>query len=90
MAVDGHERTPLILSPWTHRYYPSLLEPVTYATLGLELFGPFLAFLYGWARLAVIQTGSIALLAFVFGDYASQLLPLGPWSSSVYAVAVSV
>jgi Vitamin K-dependent gamma-carboxylase len=26
------------------REYPSLLEPMTYATLGLELFGPFLAF----------------------------------------------
>lgn len=26
------------------RDYPSLLEPVSYATLGLELFGPFLAF----------------------------------------------
>lgn len=48
-------------------------------------FGRRLAFLYGWARLSVVQTGSIALLAFVFGDYASQLMDLGPWSASVYA-----
>ncbi|MFZ5718734.1 MAG: APC family permease [Pseudomonadota bacterium] len=48
-------------------------------------FGRRLAFLYAWARLTVIQTGSIALLAFVFGDYASQLLPLGPFSSAIYA-----
>jgi amino acid transporter len=34
----------------------------------------------------VLQTGSIALLAFVFGDYASQLFPLGVASSAVYAV----
>jgi len=51
-------------------------------------FGTRLAFLYGWARLAVIQTGSIALLAFVFGDYASELARLGPYSSTVYAAAV--
>jgi APA family basic amino acid/polyamine antiporter len=48
------------------------------------------AFLFAWARLTVIPTGSIALLAFVFGDYASQLLPLGPYSSAVYAAAVVV
>ncbi|MDP8915876.1 MAG: amino acid permease [Pseudomonadota bacterium] len=48
-------------------------------------FGRPLSFLYAWARLAVIQTGSIALLAFVFGDYATQLLPLGPASPAVYA-----
>jgi GNAT superfamily N-acetyltransferase len=26
VLIEGHERTPLILSPWTHRYYPELLE----------------------------------------------------------------
>lgn len=46
-------------------------------------FGKALAFLYAWARLAVIQTGSIALLAFIFGDYLSQLLPVA--NSAVYA-----
>ena len=48
-------------------------------------FGQRLAFLFAWARISVIQTGSIALLAFVFGDYAAQLLPLGAYSSSLYA-----
>lgn len=52
-------------------------------------FGEWLAFLFAWARLVVIQTGSIALLAFVFGDYASELWSLGPYSSSIYA-AVAV
>jgi basic amino acid/polyamine antiporter, APA family len=32
------------------------------------------AFLFGWARLTVIPTGSLALLAFVFGDYAAELV----------------
>ena len=26
VLIEGHERTPLILSPWTHRYYPALLD----------------------------------------------------------------
>jgi basic amino acid/polyamine antiporter, APA family len=43
------------------------------------------AFLFAWSRLTVIPTGSVALLAFVFGDYASQLLRLGPHSSALYA-----
>lgn len=48
-------------------------------------FGARIAFLYAWARLAVIQTGSIALLAFVVGDYLAQLLDLGAWSAPAYA-----
>src|SRR5688500_14024731 len=48
-------------------------------------FGANTAFLFGWARLAIMQTGSIALLAFVFGDYATKLLPLGPQSPALYA-----
>lgn len=51
----------------------------------LRAFGKQVAFLFAWARMTVIQTGSIALLAFVFGDYASQLLHLGAYSSSIYA-----
>lgn len=48
-------------------------------------FGPRTAFLFAWARLSVMQTGSIALLAFVFGDYATELLSLGEYSSAIYA-----
>jgi len=53
-------------------------------------FGKRLAFLYAWARLAVIQTGSAALLAFVFGDYASQIFSLGPASSAIYAAGAVI
>ncbi|MCS3904257.1 amino acid transporter [Methylohalomonas lacus] len=48
-------------------------------------FGRPPAFLFAWARMTVIQTGSIALIAFILGDYASQLLPIGPWGAAVYA-----
>jgi amino acid transporter len=54
-------------------------------------FGKDLSFLFAWARMTVIQTGSIALLAFVFGDYASQLFRLGDYSPSLYAaLAVAI
>src|SRR5688572_577821 len=51
-------------------------------------FGQRLSFLFAWARLMVIQTGSIALLAFVLGDYASAVLPLGAYSTPLYASMV--
>lgn len=40
-------------------------------------YGRTVSFLFGWARISVITTGSIALLAFVFGDYMNQAIPLG-------------
>lgn len=52
----------------------------------MRAFGKKVAFLFAWTRMSVIQTGSIALLAFVFGDYASQLWDLGNYSSSIYGV----
>jgi basic amino acid/polyamine antiporter, APA family len=54
-------------------------------------FGRDVGLLFAWSRLTVIQTGSIAILAFVFGDYAKELLPLGEYSSSLYAgLAIAV
>jgi basic amino acid/polyamine antiporter, APA family len=50
-------------------------------------YGRSVAFLFAWARMTVMQTGAIALVAFVFGDYASELRSLGPYSSSIYAAA---
>jgi APA family basic amino acid/polyamine antiporter len=53
-------------------------------------YGRPLAFLFAWSRITVIQTGSAALLAFVFGDYASQLFRLGEYSASIYAAVIIV
>lgn len=50
-------------------------------------FGQRVAFLFAWARMTVIQTGSIALLAFVFGDYAARMFSFGAFSTSIYAAA---
>ena len=49
-------------------------------------FGRKVSFLFAWCRFAVITTGSIALLAFVFGDYMTKVLPLGPWSAAIWGV----
>jgi amino acid transporter len=54
-------------------------------------YGKRLAFLFSWARITVIATGSIALLAFVFGDYCAQILPLaGEQGPTLYAAVVVV
>jgi amino acid transporter len=39
-------------------------------------FGRDVSFFFGWARVAVITTGATAVHAFIFGDYASRILPL--------------
>jgi amino acid transporter len=88
----------VVLVAWALGGIVSLIGALVYAELATtyphaggdyhyltRAFGPRLAFLFAWARLAVIQTGSIALLAFVFGDYATTLLPLGPYSAGIYA-----
>ena len=53
-------------------------------------YGKDVSFFFAWARVLVITTGAIALLAFVFGDYMTRVLPLGTHSSTIYAVAIVV
>lgn len=53
-------------------------------------FGGKVGFLFAWARMSVVQTGAIAAIAFVFGDYASQLLSLGEKSPVIYAMLAVV
>ena len=48
-------------------------------------FGRSLAFLYGWARLTVIVAGSIAIFAFLFGEYLSRVISLGEHSAAIWA-----
>ena len=51
-------------------------------------FGRNISFIYGWSRATIINTGSIALLAFVFGDYMSTLIQLGSYSSAIWALLI--
>ncbi len=50
-------------------------------------FGRRFAFLFAWARLAVINTGAIALLGFVIGDYMNRVVDLGSFGPAIYAFA---
>lgn len=51
-------------------------------------YGKRFSFLFAWARVTVTQTGSIALLAYITGDYLSQIVPLGGYSSTFYAAGI--
>jgi amino acid transporter len=88
----------LILSLWLAGAVFMLVGALCYAELAsawpdtggeyyflTRAFGPALGFLFAWGRLVVMQTGSIALVAFVFGDYAQRLLDIGPHGASIYA-----
>ncbi|MFZ5556438.1 MAG: APC family permease [Pseudomonadota bacterium] len=50
-------------------------------------YGDRVGCLFAWGRITVIQTGAIAAVAFVLGDYAAQLVPLGRHGPAIYAAA---
>jgi basic amino acid/polyamine antiporter, APA family len=98
LVAASSDRSSVVILVWVMGGVVSLIGALCYAELATtyphvggtyeylkRAFGRDLAFLFAWARMAVIQTGSIALLAFVFGDYASQLFRLGAFSTSIYA-----
>ncbi len=58
-----------------------------YAFLG-RAWGADVALLFAWARCSIIQTGAIAAVAFIFGDYAHVLMPLGEHGPAIYAALV--
>jgi amino acid transporter len=55
-----------------------------------EGMGRGVAFLFAWSRMTVIQTGAIAAVAFVFGDYASEIFSFGKHSSALWAAGAVV
>jgi len=51
-------------------------------------YGPRVGFIFAWAELSVIRTGgSIACMAYIFANYATEFYPLGPDSRLIYAVS---
>lgn len=89
----------VFIALWVAGGFISLVGALCYAELGsafpnaggeyyflTRAYGRPVAFLFAWARMSVVQTGAIAAIAFVFGDYATQLWPLGAMSSVIYAV----
>jgi len=53
-------------------------------------YGDGMAFLFAWSRFAVIHTGSMALLAFTFGDYLAATFDLGTYGGAWLAAATIV
>ncbi len=67
--------------------YPSAGGEYHFVT---KAFGRDVGFMFAWARLGVIQTGAIALVCFILGDYATRLYNLGTYSSAIYAALTVV
>jgi len=40
-----------------------------------EMYGSFIAYIYGWSTFSVIQTGSIAAIAYIFSGYLEYFFP---------------
>ncbi len=91
------------LAFWIAGGFISLMGALCYAELSSAMpdaggeyhflrraFGPATGFFLSWGRMTVIQTGSIALVAFILGDYASVILNLGQYSASIYAALTVV
>ena len=62
--------------------YPETGGEYTFLRRGL---GEGVAFVFAWSRMTVIQTGAIAAVSFVFGEYASEIVPLGQNSNAIWA-----
>ncbi|HID77822.1 MAG TPA: amino acid permease [Planctomycetaceae bacterium] len=67
--------------------YPRLGGDYVYLT---RAYGRQVGFLFGWAQLAVILTGSIGAMAYAFGDYAVAFWPGLESSWSVWLAVASV
>ncbi|HEV3003791.1 MAG TPA: amino acid permease [Pirellulales bacterium] len=65
------------------------LEGGDYAFL-TRAYGRPLGFLFAWCELWVIRPGSIGAMAFVFADYAKEIVSLGNHSRVVYAAGAVV
>jgi basic amino acid/polyamine antiporter, APA family len=55
-----------------------------------KAYGAEAGFLFAWSRFAVIHTGSMAMLAFSFGDYLAAIANVGPYGSALIAAATIV
>lgn len=55
-----------------------------------RMYGPFVAYLYGWAVFIVIQTGSIAGIAYIFAEYSGQYLTLPELPDAIASVSFTL
>jgi APA family basic amino acid/polyamine antiporter len=92
---------PLLLLVWVVGGFFTLLGALTLCELtgqmpgtgGLytylrEIYGDAVGYFYGWANLTVGNTGSIAAIAYIFGAYLSEFIPLPHLSPALEKVAI--
>jgi len=92
--------TTWILAAWVLGGVLSLLGAFCYAELSAAFprtggdyvylsmaYGRWAGFLFGWAKLIVIRTGSIAAMAIVFAEYLGRFLPNGEGAGGGHASA---
>ncbi len=68
-------------------HYPSEGGDYVFLT---KTWGRAAGFLFGWLQLWVVRPGSIGAMAYVFGAYAQQLMPVGASGSTIYACGAIV
>ena len=101
IVAGAVESEALLVAVWVAGGVFSIIGALCYAELATafpsaggeyyflqKAFGRQLAFLYGWARMTVIVAGSIAVFAYLFGDYMSRIVNLGANSSAIWAALV--
>jgi amino acid transporter len=67
--------------------YPRAGGDYVYLT---RAFGPLVGFLFGWAQLSVVLTGSIGAMAFIFAEYAVELFAVLPENKAEVTVMMAV
>lgn len=50
-------------------------------------YGPEVGLLFAWSRFSIIHTGWVALMAFMFADYAGALIPMDRLGHTLFAIA---
>jgi amino acid transporter len=103
LAAANLPSVPAVLAAWLFGGVMSLAGALCFAEMATAFpdaggdynflrraYGNGVGFLFAWSRFAVIHTGSMALLAFTFGDYLAAVVPLGQDGTAWFAAATIV